>query len=131
MLINTGLDLKTRFTQVLMKELEHMIHVRKIFNWRVYFKILLSLYLVIVEKELWIKFKNGTFEKITITSRFHPSFLTLFLNKKYKYTHGIPWHHLPFKSQVYAKHSSTTALVLYPHVLLKAKNFLITLTWQT
>ena len=41
------------FTQVLMKKLALiLIHVLKIFNRRVSFKILLSMYLAIVEKEL-------------------------------------------------------------------------------
>ena len=41
------------FTQALMKELARMlIHVRKIFNCRVSFKMLLSMCVAIVEKEL-------------------------------------------------------------------------------
>ena len=41
------------FAQVSMKELAHiLIHVRKIFNCRVSFKMLSSMNLVIVEKEL-------------------------------------------------------------------------------
>ena len=42
------------FTQVLMKELTCMlIRVRKIFNSRVFFEMLLSICLIVVEKELW------------------------------------------------------------------------------
>ena len=42
------------FTQVLMKELACMlINVCKILNRRVSFKMLLLMYLVLVEKELW------------------------------------------------------------------------------
>ena len=41
------------FTQVLMKELAHiLIHVQKIFIFRVFFKVLLSMYLRTAEKEL-------------------------------------------------------------------------------
>ena len=41
------------FTKVLMKELARiLIHVRKIFNYRVSFKMLLLMYLVIVKKRL-------------------------------------------------------------------------------
>ena len=41
------------FTKVLMKELARiLIHVRKIFNCRVSFKMLLLMYLVIVKKRL-------------------------------------------------------------------------------
>ena len=43
------------FTQVLLMELALiLIYVRKTFNFRVSFKILLLMYLAIVEKELWI-----------------------------------------------------------------------------
>ena len=42
------------FTKVLMKELACiLIHVRKIFNCRVSFKLLLFMYLVTAEKKLW------------------------------------------------------------------------------
>ena len=41
------------FTQVLMKELAHfLIHIRKILNCRVFFKMLFPMHLAIVEKEL-------------------------------------------------------------------------------
>ena len=59
------------FTQALMKDLARiLIHVRKIFNFRVSFKILLSLYLSIVEKEYTcdqVTFRMALSEKITTT----------------------------------------------------------------
>ena len=53
MSINSELDLKTRFTQVLMKELVRiLIHIRKIFNYRVSFKMLMSMYRAIVPNDV-------------------------------------------------------------------------------
>ena len=63
----------TIFIQVLMKELVGiLVRVCKIFNCRVSIKMMLSMCLVIIEKELWrwlwsSNFQNSTFEKITIT----------------------------------------------------------------
>ena len=48
-----GTDFRFMFTQVLLMELAlTLIYVRKTFNFRVSFKILLLMYLAIVEKEL-------------------------------------------------------------------------------
>ena len=131
-----------------MKELAPiMIHARKIFNYRVSFKMLLSMYLTIVEKELWIllrssNFQNGTVKKITTTvakvALIQVSFLKVGSKQKTKNKH-TEYHgiFIPFKCQVYAKHGSTTfilfgswGLVLYLHVSVKAKFYLVTITYK-
>ena len=132
------------FAQVLMKVLARiLIYVRKFFNCRISIKMLFSMCLKILEKELWTNlwssnFQNGTFEKLPLQSRKTLSskypFLTLVLNKKIKMDtrnnyHGI---FMPFKSQAYSKHGSPNfllfgswSLVSYIHSLVKAK------FWQT
>ena len=57
------------FPQVLRKVLAHiLIHVRKIFNWGISFKMLFWMCQEIREKELWSSnFQNDTFKKNTIT----------------------------------------------------------------
>ena len=53
------------FTEVLMEELAPiLVHVRKIFNCRVSFKMLLSMYLSIIEKEPSISCDQLTFRMI-------------------------------------------------------------------
>ena len=51
--LGTFIDLRFMFIEALMKDLASMLtHVCKIFNWRVSFKILLSMCFVTAEKEL-------------------------------------------------------------------------------
>ena len=78
-----------------------LIDVRKIFNCRMSFKMVLSMCLAIVEKELWTKlwssnFQNGTFEKTTITvteiALIQVSFPNVGSKQKNIRTHRIPWH---------------------------------------
>ena len=121
------------FAQVLMKVLARILmHVRKIFDCRISFKILLLICLAILE--------NHTFKNIFITNAEDALIQVSFPNvgskqkNKNKHTeyHGI---FIPFKSQIYSKHGSPTfllfgswSLMLYIHVSVKAKNVLITLT---
>ena len=109
-------------SQVLMKQLTcTLIHVRKIFNCRVSFKMLLSMCLMIFEKELrtyhWpSNFQNGTFEKLPQEWRtsfsFKRTFLPLVLRKKNK-NENTEYHSIfiPFKSQVYKTRQSYFSLV--------------------
>ena len=132
------------FTQALINKLAHIsIHVLKIFNCRVSFKMLLSMHLEIVKKELWIQlwpsnFQDGIFEKITITLvevvLIQVSFPNVSSKQKIKMNTRYTMIFL-YKSQVYSKHGSIVFLlfgswnlVLYLQVLTKAKLFLITLT---
>ena len=122
------------FTQVLMKELERIL-VRKTFNCRVSFKILLSMCLIIVEKELWTSlwssnFQNSIFGKTSTTV--WKSFLSkcplfsLVLNKKIK----INTRNTIQKSRLLQKHCrpiflsfGSWNLVLYLRVWVKIKFF--------
>ena len=104
------------FTKVLIKELACiLIHVHKIFNYTVFFRVLLLMYLVIVEKKLYHSCDQETFG-IALSKKLPklwrkslPSkypFLTLLLNKKnkneYAEYHGIS---IPFKRKVHSKQS--------------------------
>ena len=131
----------TMLTQVLMKELGRiLILVREIFNCRVSFKMLLSVYLTIVEERLWIwlwssNFQNSTFKKISITEAevaliqiTIPNTCSKQIIKIYTRNTMGSLYHSKVRS---GKHRSTTTLVLLFRVLVEAKIFLITLTWQT
>ena len=116
------------FTEVLIKDLARMlIHVRKIFNCRVYYKIMLSMCLVIVEKELWTWLwsstsQNATFEKNYQRRKSFSSrclFLSLVLIKTNKNEHAESHDNfIPFKSQIPGSHISilfeTWTLVFFP-----------------
>ena len=60
------------FTQVLIKELAHMLTlVLKIFSYRVSFKMLFSMYLALVEKELWTYLWSSKFHICTFKNKNH------------------------------------------------------------
>ena len=97
------------FTKVLMKELARiLIHVRKIFNYKVSFKMLLLMYLVMVKKRLEFSCDFGMALSNKLPEQWRKSlsskypFLTLLLNKinknKYIQYHDIS---ISFKNQVY------------------------------
>ena len=132
------------FTKVLIKELACiLIHVHKIFNYTVFFRVLLLMYLVIVEKKLYHSCDQETFG-IALSKKLPklwrkslPSkypFLTLLLNKKTKMntqnTMAFPYHSKDRSSQNSPSFLlfGPWSLVLYLHVLVKANFFLKTLT---
>ena len=111
------------FTKILIKESALiLIHVRKIFNCRVSFKMLLLMYFGIVEKKLQHSCVQETsglafpkkipkqWQKL-FSSKYH--FLTLLRNKRNECTeyHGTS---IPFKSQFYSKYGSPTFLLFRP-----------------
>ena len=60
------------FTEVLMKDFARMlIHVGKICNCRVSFKMLLSMSLVTIEMELWTKLWSSNFQNDTFEENYH------------------------------------------------------------
>ena len=128
-----------------------LIHVRKIFNCRMSFKMLLSMLFRNCWEEtltwLWSgNFRNGTFEIITKTVAevvlikvSSPNVASKQKNWKINIitqnTMESPYHSKVRSTQ--NKGSPTflmfgsQSLLLYLHVLVKAKFFLKTLTWQT
>ena len=118
----SAIDFCFMFTEGLMKDVARkLIHVRKIFNCRVSFKMLFSMCLVFIGKELWTwlrssNFQNATFEKNARRWRKSFSskrpFLPLVLNKnnsnKHAEYHGI---FMLFKVQIYSKQGSHICLL--------------------
>ena len=115
------------FTQVLMKELAHMLTlVLKIFSYRVSFKMLFSMYLALVEKELWTylwlsKFHICTFKNKNHNndgSRAHRSILfyqCFWTKKKKKWIHYTEFQgiFISFKSQVYSRQGRSIFLLFF------------------
>ena len=112
------------FTQVLMKELACiLIHVHKIFNCRVSFKmfmflVIVSMFLVIVEKEIWkllwlSTFQSSSFGKITIIVVKVALIQVSFPNdasKQENKNENMEYHDIfmAFKCQIYSKYGSDT-----------------------